>query len=574
VGRSWFRYHPLFADLLRLELRRVNPALIRPLHAAAARWHEQHGDVVEAIRHAQAAGDWPYAAGLLADNQLELILGGHMATVRTLLDGFPADVATSEPELALALALARLYEGLHEEAAAHVAVAERLTAAVDDDRRRRFELGLAVATLWSARVGGDLSRVPDASRRVEAALKARLPSDVLGGQPNRATALLKLGIAQMWSLRSDDGRGHVEEALSLARRIGRPYLEMACLGHLALAAPVSGLPLAVARRLAEEAVSIAEANGWDTHRNAAPSLAAAGTTLAWLGRFAEAERCLDRAERALAPGGAPEVELLVNKGRGMVRLGQHRLEDALAAFRAAERMQDPLGSEHPLTLDLSSRKLRTQIEMGETAAVRAALAGLPPQSRGRAEMRIAAAAAELTEGRAQHAVDELVPVLERSAPAFHPGTMIEALLLHAAAREELGDRGAAADSLERALALAEPEGILLPFALVDVRELLERHGGHRTAHSSLRATILDMLAGASPPPEVEPLRDALSDAELRVLRYLPSNLRATEIAAELCVSANTVRTHLRHVYAKLDAHSRSEAVSRARQYGLLAPARA
>ncbi len=573
VGRSWFRYHPLFADLLRLELRRVNPALIRPLHAAAARWHEQHGDIVEAIRHAQAAGDWPYAAGLLADNQLELILGGYMATVRALLDAFPADVAAADPELALAFALARLYEGQHEEAAAHVAVAERLAAAVGDDHRRRFELGLAVATLWSARVGGDLSRVPDASRRVESALKAHLPSDV-HGQPHRATALLKLGIAQMWSLRLDDGRGHVEEALSLARRIGRPYLEMACLGQLALAAPVSGLPLAVGRRLAEEAVSIAEVHGWDTHRNAAPSLAAAGSTLAWLGRLEEAERCLDRAERALAPAGAPEIGLLVNKGRGMVRLGQRRLEDALAAFRAAERTQGALGSEHPLTLDLSSRKLRTQIEMGETAAVRAALADLPPQARGRAEMRIAAAAAELAEECAQQAVDELVPVIEGSARTFHPGTMIEALLLDAVAREQLGDRAAAAASLERALALADPDGILLPFALVDVRELLERHGGHRTAHSSLRATVLDMLAGASPPPEVEPLRDPLSDAELRVLRYLPSNLKATEIAAELCVSANTVRTHVRHVYAKLDAHNRSEAVSRARQNGLLAPARA
>ncbi len=257
-----------------------------------------------------------------------------------------------------------------------------------------------------------------------------------------------------------------------------------------------------------------------------------------------------------------------------MRLGQGRLEDALAAFRAAERMQGALGSEHPLTLDLSSRKLRIQIEMGETAAVRTALAGLPPQARGRAEMRVAAAAAELAEGCARHAVDELAPVIEGSVRAFHPGTMIEALLVDAAAREELGDGSAAAASLERALALAEPDGILLPFALVDVRELLERHSGHRTAHPSLRAAVLDLLAGASPMPEVEPLRDPLSDAELRVLRYLPSNLKATEIAAELCVSSNTVRTHLRHVYSKLDAHSRSEAVSCARQLGLLAPSRA
>jgi LuxR family maltose regulon positive regulatory protein len=80
-----------------------------------------------------------------------------------------------------------------------------------------------------------------------------------------------------------------------------------------------------------------------------------------------------------------------------------------------------------------------------------------------------------------------------------------------------------------------------------------------------------VLAGSSPPGEAPPLLDPLSDAELRVLRYLPTNLRASEIAAELVVSNNTVRTHMRHIYAKLDAHSRNEAVARARQLGLLGP---
>jgi LuxR family maltose regulon positive regulatory protein len=112
---------------------------------------------------------------------------------------------------------------------------------------------------------------------------------------------------------------------------------------------------------------------------------------------------------------------------------------------------------------------------------------------------------------------------------------------------------------------------VLPFALVPVREMLERHRGHRTAHASLMTRILDLLAGGSPQAEPAPLREPLSDAELRVVRYLPGNLKGPEIAAELCVSPNTIRTHLRHVYAKLDAHSRSEAVARARQLGLLAP---
>ena len=110
--------------------------------------------------------------------------------------------------------------------------------------------------------------------------------------------------------------------------------------------------------------------------------------------------------------------------------------------------------------------------------------------------------------------------------------------------------------------------------LVPVRELLERHRDHRTAHATLLSEILDLLAGFAHAFRrlAAPLLEELSEAELRVVRYLPSNLKATEIAGELYVSTNTVRTHMRHIYAKLDAHSRSEAVTRARELGLLAPA--
>jgi LuxR family transcriptional regulator, maltose regulon positive regulatory protein len=95
-------------------------------------------------------------------------------------------------------------------------------------------------------------------------------------------------------------------------------------------------------------------------------------------------------------------------------------------------------------------------------------------------------------------------------------------------------------------------------------------GRDRTAHATPLSTILDVLAGSSRAAEAPPpLLDPLSDAELRVVRYLPTNLKASEIGAELRVSANTVRTQLRRIYVKLDAHSRSEAVARARQLGLL-----
>jgi LuxR family maltose regulon positive regulatory protein len=104
---------------------------------------------------------------------------------------------------------------------------------------------------------------------------------------------------------------------------------------------------------------------------------------------------------------------------------------------------------------------------------------------------------------------------------------------------------------------------------------LERHPRHRTTHAALLSEILDVLSGASAEASgpARPPSEDLSEAELRVVRFLPSNLKAPEIAAELFVSPNTVRTHLRHIYAKLDAHSRAEAVERARELGLLAPAR-
>jgi LuxR family transcriptional regulator, maltose regulon positive regulatory protein len=152
--------------------------------------------------------------------------------------------------------------------------------------------------------------------------------------------------------------------------------------------------------------------------------------------------------------------------------------------------------------------------------------------------------------------------------------LVEAFLLEAITRDALGDPAAAGHALERALDLAEPDGARFFFLIHPAPGLLERHAGHRTAHASLAAEILGLLAGRSPGPPPggpRPPLEPLSDSEIRVLRYLPTNLSTPEIANELYVSANTVRTHVRHLYAKLGTHRRAEAVERARALGLLAP---
>jgi LuxR family maltose regulon positive regulatory protein len=298
----------------------------------------------------------------------------------------------------------------------------------------------------------------------------------------------------------------------------------------------------------------------------------AGMALVRMGRFADAERHLGRAEESLRSAADPGTEVVLHHARGMLRFGERRLDDALAEFARARSLERLLAGEHVFTIDVRSRALQVQVRSSDTESAERALNELDSHERDRAGMRIAQAALDLERDDPEQAVAALAPVIEGSAPALvERWARVEAALLDATARDRLGDRHAAEESLKRALELAEPEGLLLPFLLWPCRELLERHPKHLTAHATLISTILDTLAGRAAPRAAAPLRDELSAAELRVVRYLPSNLTSTEIAAELFVSANTVRTHMRRIYSKLDAHSRSEAVARARELGLLAP---
>ncbi len=575
AGRSWFRYHHLLSDLLRLELRRRSPALIAPLHGAAAAWLEEHGDPAGAIRHAQSAGDWAHASRLVADSAVELVFDGRAATLRALLAAFPSDAAERDAELALAFATSRLYDGLLEASATHVAAAERLAATVPEARRRLFDLRLASARLWIACGRGDLAT----AQQELSSWEARTEDELARGNDHRASALLSLGIAELWSLRLGEARRDLEEALVLARRIGRPYVEVGCLGHLALAAILASAPPDVPLQLSEEAAVIAEAHGWGTHRILAPAVAAAVTALAWLGRVDDAEGWLDRIAGDHPPTPEVEREPTLHYARAFARLGQGRLVEALDELRAMHLLLGSLDPLHPLRLDVGGLIVLVEALGGDRDAARTALAAARPDELDGAGMRLARAALALGDGDPRQVLETLAPMIAGTPTTLHPRwATIHALLFDAAARDQLGDRAGSEAAIERALELAEPDGVMLQFTLAPVRDLLERHPRHRTRHAALLATILGVLAGRAPQRRgaVEPLREDLSEAELRVLRYLPSNLTAPEIAAELYVSANTVRTHMRRIYAKLDAHSRGAAVARARDLGLLAapPARA
>jgi DNA-binding CsgD family transcriptional regulator len=172
------------------------------------------------------------------------------------------------------------------------------------------------------------------------------------------------------------------------------------------------------------------------------------------------------------------------------------------------------------------------------------------------------------------ALTELAHVLGDPVPDITGSLMVMVYALEAVARDRLGDQAATESALEHALDLAEPDGVLTPFLPSPVPALLERHAPHHTAHASLIAEIRSLLAGTrlvTRPPVPGPPAEPLSGSEIRVLRYLPTNLTTPEIARELSVSPNTVRTHIKSLYAKLGTHSRAVAVEHARALGLLAP---
>jgi LuxR family maltose regulon positive regulatory protein len=229
-----------------------------------------------------------------------------------------------------------------------------------------------------------------------------------------------------------------------------------------------------------------------------------------------------------------------------------------------------------MTSQVTGWMLATQARAGMPSQARASLEALTDERANAGEIRNARAVICLVEGDPAAALDALAKVLDGTAPVLVYGTLVETQLLAGLAHRELGDQRAANQAAESALGLAEPDRLVLPFAITGSAGLLEALPRHETAHAALLADILDVLHGSARTAagqSLSPPIEELSPTELRVLRYLPTNLSRPEIASELSVSVNTVNTHVRNIYAKLQASDRSTAVQRARELRLLSAGR-
>ena len=573
TARSWFRYHPLFADLLQLELRRTAADELPALHRAAAKWFSEHGHAVEAIRHAQAAEEWILACRLLSDNWFRFILSGQRTTAHQLLAGFPVNAVATDAELSALRAACELDRGSPEEAERHLAIATQAAELETLDRRAHLQLVLAIVRLSIASHRGDLQAVVEQAHRLLAPAEAPDVAQLGLSDDLRALALLEFGVAELWTGRFEAAERHLEQALAMAQRIERPFLELGALAHLAQIAIFASVPRGAER--SKEAIELAQRHGWADDPVTGVAYAIHGIALVVQGRLAEAESWLQRAEGTRLPWVSPAGGLMLYVMRGLLEAASGDDAEALKAFRSAERLGELLVQPHVLAARIPGHLVRTLVRQRELERAEEILAEINDAERALPEMRIANAALRLARDDPEAATRVLEPLVQEPALAMRPRVWpVQALLVEAIARDARGDIDLAEPALERALDLAEPEGLLVPFLLYPAAGLLERHRRRRTSHAALISEILDLLAGRTSPRRrdaTQLLSGPLTESETRVLRYLPTNLSAPEIAGELYLSLNTIRTHMRHLYSKLAVHTRAEAVERARDLGLLAP---
>jgi len=560
AGGGWYRYHALFADVLRLKLRHESPGLVPELHRRAAGWYRRNGLLTQAVRHAAAAGDWQLVAGIvvgeLAVGQLTETGGNH-----SLADEFtrmrPAQAWTRPEPLLVAAALALAED---RPASTWLAAAESMLGALPPAEATPARLAAAQVRLAMSRRTGDLGSMAAAVAEAQAMLAA-VPTGVVARCPwIGAQVLPGRGAVELWSGHLGEAAATFEAAIAAVPAPDSTHERAGCLGYLALADALRGR------------LNRATSTAGDAERLSAPISPAAHVALATVhverNELRQAHGELKRAEAAL-------------------RLYPDRLTGTVACLVAARKA---LAEGHPDSAVEIARKARhggplpywlerrlAMLESRACAAAGDAAAAL--DAAGRAdpaslEAAVTQAHAWLAAGDPKAARKSLAGHRER-AEAVPDHVRLEAWLATARISYAAGERAEGRRSLQRALRLAEPERLRLPFALERtwLRRVLR-------ADPDLAQVYRDLLepdlVGPAREPAPKPgtraapvMLEPLSGRELEVLQYAAEMLDTTEIAAVLFISVNTVKSHLKSIYRKLAVTHRGEAVRRARELRIL-----
>ncbi len=569
LGNGWYRYHSLFAEVLRLKFRLECPGEVPDLHRRAARWYQVNGLLLDAVRQAIAAGDWPLAAQLVLD---ELAIGQLSEPHAPLAECFrrmPYNPTWTGPHPALIAAALALADLAPVAACAALDVAEEILGRLPADAETPARLAAAMLRLTAARRAGDLGAVTAAMDQAEQ-LVSSLPGDILTRHAEVHTTVLSArGMVQFWSGHLDEAAVSLDAGAAAATVTGSMSERTDCLGYLALLEALRGR----LNRAVELAVGASPA-GQDGTEMAGPACGAAEVALALIhlerNERHDARDRLKRADAALRI----RPERLVGAAACLVvaryRLAEGRAKAAAEMIARARHGWSPPGwLDHMLTL-LESRAYAAAGDL--SSAVGIAERANPGA---RIDATVALAHAWLDAGDDQAAGQALENGPD-DADEAQDRNRLDRWLIDARLGYSRGDQAQGRRSLQRALGLAEPEQLRLPFAMQAawIRPVLRSDPHLAEAHRHLlEPGLLDPGPGPAELPAagqaVPMIVEQLSGREREVLSLLSGMLSTAEVASELYISVNTVKTHLKSIYRKLAATHRGEAVRRARQLELL-----
>ncbi len=578
--RRWYRYHHLFADLLRSRLKEIHNDRIRDLHQAASAWFEQRNLINEAIHHGFEAEDRARSIQLIESNSLNLVFQGGLGTLDRWLNLLPPEIVERNPLLCLAQAWVSVYSGnikICREALQHCEEAIAIGEIVGEDLN--FIRGQLLAVrAYVAWFDNDIKTSEISARE---ALSILPESDTMG----RAWTSEVLGAMLRSQGKFDEALVHLNHAIDISTRAGAHHIAIDALWELSVLTFNRG-QLDETLAICQRALDLANT----AIREGSRRLPVVGYIYARIALVYWSRGELEPAlEQALEGVRLSErwgfTDVLVMSYNALARV-QSSLGDPEKALHALQRAKSIAGdlTEHYLKtiralealIHLENDNLSPALEWVDHVEIKAT----DPISfltifefLAFARIQIAHAAAQ-KQPLPQDVLDLSLRLEKLCDDTGANGPLIDVLVLCVLAHQVNGQENEALEKLEKALRLAKDEKRIQPFLecrnqLLNPLRVLHRQGKHTLIIDQIlqRGESVKKRAGSQKAALL--LAEDLSERELDVLRYLPSQLSTNEIAAEIYVATSTVRSHIKSIYGKLGVHSRREAVERARELELL-----
>ncbi len=580
----WYRYHPLFADMLRAQLEESFPDRLPVLHGRASAWHETHGTLSCAVRHALASGDCGRAARLVEDGYQRLAMNGELATLHHWLDALPAALVEMRPRLRRAYALALAYSGRRHLLETSLQETEEalLSAEPGEADATRCETAALRAVFASLYWIGPRSL--DLARRALRLLPADRSDDTLW---LRVLTVQAMGNCYRLQGQLREAEQSYSESLPVAQALQSSFLVEAVTNRLGQNAFLQGR-LRRAARIFEAALNKAEGRGgllWFT-----------GELSIHLGtiytEWDDLEKAAHHVEQGIEISRQVKNELALLEGYlalAEVKSAQRQARSAALALDKAWQIGLDAGGLYLLALVAARRAWLDLAAEGhgmsgpDVARWAEAWAGRRAQTPDH-ELPLALCEFQdlvlarfwLVKGRPDKAVELLAEIEDAARPAGRMGTALPALVWSAAALERQGALAQAGDALMRALTLAMPEGYVRTFVNAGsaVQSMLAEFrcsmAGADEAFPEL-LTYLDRVLGAFPQPAAAGAgkHNGLTCREMELLTLMAGGASNQEIAHQLVVTVGTVKVHVNHILGKLQVHNRTAAVARARELRLL-----